>query len=76
MYPLRTLLSPTSSLTRAPDGAVWVTLYNQVGMIPPNGAMTLYPIPTLDAGLGSLVVGPDHHLWFAEEAGLIGELIA
>lgn len=73
-YPLHALMSHGSSLTADADGSLWVTLYNQVGHMTPEGALTLYDVPTLDADLGSIIVGPDHHVWFVELTGLIGEL--
>ncbi|HKD74211.1 MAG TPA: hypothetical protein VKB76_01900, partial [Ktedonobacterales bacterium] len=50
-YPLHTLMGINSSLTVGPDGNLWFTLYNQIGRMTPEGALTLYAVPTLDANL-------------------------
>jgi virginiamycin B lyase len=67
--------TPTSgsTLVAAPDGSVWLTLYNTIGHIATDGAVTLYDAPTLDAELGLAILGTDHHLWFAEDSGVLGE---
>ncbi len=74
LYPLHALIGPRASLAADADGNLWVTLYNQVGRMTPEGALTFYDVPTLDADLGSIMTGPDHHVWFVEYPGLIGEL--
>src|SRR5436853_107325 len=51
-----------------PDGNLWFSeVYgNQIGRISPSGAVTEYPVPTLDSGAHGIVAGPDGNLWFAE----------
>ncbi len=66
--------APTSgsTLVAAPDGSVWLTLYNTIGHITTDGVVTLYEAPTLDANLGLAILEADHHLWFAENSGVLG----
>jgi virginiamycin B lyase len=51
-----------------PDG-------NQVFHRPYSGAPTAFPLPTPNAGLGGMVMGPDGNIWFTEiTANKIGRL--
>jgi virginiamycin B lyase len=51
-----------------PDG-------NQVFHRPFSGAPTAFPVPTPNAGLGGMVMGPDGNIWFTEiTADKIGRL--
>ncbi|MGE5335552.1 MAG: hypothetical protein ACM3N4_12690, partial [Nitrososphaerota archaeon] len=70
-YHIAALSTSGSTLAAAPDGSMWLTLYNKIAHIAPGGAVTLYDAPTLDADLGeAILVG--HRLWFSEYTGVIG----
>ena len=72
-YQIAAIPTSGSTLVAAPDGSVWLTLYNTIGHITTDGDVTLYDAPTLDADLGPAILGTDHHLWFAEYSGVLGE---
>lgn len=74
-YQIAAIPTSGSTLAAAPDGSVWLTLYNKIGHITSDGAVTLYDAPTLDADLGPAILGIDDHLWFAEYSGMIGEFV-
>ncbi len=38
-----------------------------VGTPPAHAAVSVYPVPTSDAGLGRIVTAPDGNMWFVEE---------
>ena len=73
----RFLLHPNDSpvyITTGPDGNMWSTNYgsghNSILSITMAGVVTRY---TLTGGLGyplDIVAGPDHALWFTEQAGI------
>lgn len=70
-YDIAALPTSGSTLVAAPDGGMWVTLYNQIGHIAGDGSVKLYATPTLDADLGpAILVG--NHLLFSEYTGIIG----
>ncbi|HKW19822.1 MAG TPA: hypothetical protein VJO13_00495 [Ktedonobacterales bacterium] len=71
-YQIAAIPTSDSTLAAAPDGSVWLTLYNKIGHIGIDGSVTLYDAPTLDAHLGQAILGTDDHLWFAEYSGMIG----
>lgn len=70
-YNIAAISTTGSTLVAAPDGGMWVTLYNQIGHIADDGSVSLYATPTLDADLGpAILVG--NRLLFSEYTGIIG----
>jgi len=61
----------TWGMTAGPDGNVWFTaaFEDAVGKITPGGGVTVYPVPTHGAAVGSITTGPDGNLWFTEGLG-------
>jgi len=53
------------------DGNLWFTVVfeDKVGRITPQGEVTLFPLPTSNAGAIGITVGPDGNVWFAESTG-------
>ena len=51
-----------------PDGNVWFTEFNHLGMITPAGTITEYPYPTQPGTnqYGGVTTGSDGNVWFAE----------
>jgi streptogramin lyase len=72
------LSSPVSGgITVGPDGNLWFAAYegNQIGRITTAGAVTLFDVPTSQAGPADIVAGPDGNLWFTElNASKIGRI--
>ncbi|MGB7047782.1 MAG: hypothetical protein WBD57_05645 [Candidatus Cybelea sp.] len=58
-----------AALTVANDGKLWFTDAgtNKIGRMTAGGAVTEFPVPTLDAGLTGICQGPDGQMWFLEE---------
>jgi virginiamycin B lyase len=70
---LYTLSQPSAwpyGITSGPDGNLWFieANANQIGKITPSGAITEYPIPTVNS-MPRGITGPDGNLWFVESAG-------
>ncbi len=68
-FPLASVDGPWEIAT-GPDGALWFTENNanKIGRITTAGALTEYPVPTLNSGPLGIAAGPDGALWFTEEA--------
>ena len=59
------------SITAGPDGNIWFADYdgNTIGKIDPaTDAITVYTVPTANAGLEDITAGPHGNLWFIEKA--------
>jgi virginiamycin B lyase len=68
--------SSFQAIVSGPD-AYWVTdpPTNKIWRIPYSGAATGFTVPTADAGLGELCMGPDGNVWFVEfSSNKIGRL--
>ena len=67
-FPVPTLFSQPTSITKGPDGNLWFTEFfaNKIGRIKPSGLVTEYLIPTANSQPFDIVVGPDGNLWFTE----------
>ncbi len=62
-------LSP-QAITTGPDGNIWFTDpgANAIGTInPTTHAISLFTVPTANAGLTGITAGPDGNLWFSEQ---------
>jgi streptogramin lyase len=55
-------------ITPGPDGNLWFTEFwaNRIGRMTPVGALTEFPIPTVESGPRGIVAGRDGNLWFVE----------
>jgi streptogramin lyase len=55
-------------ITSGPDGNLWFTEFwaNRIARMTPAGALTEFPIPTLNSAPRGIVAGPDGNLWFVE----------
>jgi streptogramin lyase len=88
-FPVFSSSTGPTGITTGPDGNLWFTenrpgfssqgssfgLTNQIGRITTAGVVTLFTIPTTDAGPTDITTGPDGNLWFTEEtAGQIGQI--
>lgn len=61
-------------LTAAADGTLWYTEYDHeygsnIGSIAPDGRLSFFLLPDNGRQSTSIVEGPDHNLWFTEQAG-------
>jgi hypothetical protein len=61
--------SSVKELTAGPDGAVWFTNYarNSIGRLSSTGAVSNYPLPTIESFPTGITLGSDGALWFTEE---------
>jgi virginiamycin B lyase len=59
-----------------PDGNLWFTenTANKIGRITISGAVTEFPIPTVNSGPFGITAGGDGNLWFIEKANKIGRI--
>jgi virginiamycin B lyase len=55
-------------ITAGPDGNLWFTVVwsSAIGKITPEGAITLFPIPTPNAQPTGIATGSDGNIWFSE----------
>ena len=55
---------------------MWFTDFgtSQIGELFPGGRLRLFPSMAPYAGLSDITSGPDHAMWFTEQAGLIGRM--
>jgi virginiamycin B lyase len=51
-------------ITTGPGGSIWFGVDSDFGEIMPNGAMTLYPAPSIAPYISGLTAGPDGNIWF------------
>ena len=60
-------------LTAGTDGNLWYTTEANglVGRMTPSGVNTIFPMPALVCGGGSIVTGPDHLLWITDACGSV-----
>jgi streptogramin lyase len=70
-FPITRVVNPYD-ITPGPDCNLWFLerTANNVGRITPSGAITEFPIPTVEAGASGIAAGPDGNLWFAEYDGM------
>jgi len=69
-------------ITAGPDGNLWfadqgfaVDGGNSIGRITTSGSVTMFQVPTADAGPKRITVGNDGNLWFTEKAnGAVGRI--
>jgi streptogramin lyase len=62
-------------LTPGPDGNLWFPLSSgKIGRITSAGAITSFPLPTLQGIAEPLTAAPDGNLWFPEATGKIGRI--
>lgn len=47
---------------------------NRVGRLTPTGTYTSFSVPTANANLFNIALGPDGNVWFTEDAGKIGKI--
>ena len=66
LFPVTEAFDEPRGVCFGPDQNVWFTVGNQVGRITPAGVVTRFSVPTLNAGPGDIVTGPDGNLWFLE----------
>jgi streptogramin lyase len=57
-----------SAICAGPDNALWfgAETANQIGRTTQQGAVTLWFIPTANAGMGGIITGPDGKIYFTE----------
>ena len=59
-------------ITAGPEGALWFTITkpnaDAIGRITTSGAISEYPLPTVNAFPGAITMGSDGNLWFTEGA--------
>ena len=57
-------------IAAGPDGNLWFIEGNvdKIGRISPSGAITEFPVPTVNSGLVGITAGSDGNLWFTENA--------
>ncbi|HYK91308.1 MAG TPA: Virginiamycin B lyase [Acidobacteriota bacterium] len=55
------LVVDPEAITAGPDGALWFVLFwsNAIGRITTEGAITQYPIPTVNSQVSGIATGPD-----------------
>jgi streptogramin lyase len=55
------------ALTAGPDGAMWFTEDDAIGLITPGGAIQRITLPTVGATPVSLTAGPGDTMWFTQQ---------
>ena len=77
-YPLTPSYAEAAALTYDTAGTLWIQ-YNTpdaIAEVQPNGSITTFAIPTLNAVQHRIIVGPDGSLWFTElNADKIGHMV-
>jgi virginiamycin B lyase len=79
---IQSLGADTADVTQGPDNALWFTepAANKIGRLTLNnkgnfarpGTVTLFDVPTPNAGAVSIIQGPQKDLWFTED--LVGKV--
>jgi virginiamycin B lyase len=64
--PAGSLFNGLSGIAAGPDGAMWFSGNRNIGRITTAGVITVYPIPTSNAGSAAITAGPDGAMWFTE----------
>ena len=68
-FPLRSVGGASEYVTLGSNGNIWFSeSSDNIGQVNSSGkVLGQYPIPTLNAGPGPIISGPDKNLWFIED---------
>jgi virginiamycin B lyase len=72
--PAGSLFNGLSGIAAGPDGAMWFSGNRNIGRITTAGVITVYPLPTSNAGSAAITAGSDGAMWFTE-SGINGAKI-